>query len=108
MVTIDLFRLFYNCLFAYILIYIDLVIPNWTTGPNENRRIILIAIGFYSAAYFLLKALFAFYHQIKWILHSCFDCCRSSPSNGRIERVKEYWERSNTEYKKKTDHRVRS
>jgi hypothetical protein len=90
--------LFYNCIFAYILIYIDLVIPNSTKGPNENRRIILIAIGFYSTSYFLLKAVFAFYHQIKWILKSCGRCCAKPLFPGRIERVKDYWRRSDAEY----------
>jgi hypothetical protein len=101
MVTFPLFRLFYNCIFAYILIYIDLVIPNWTVGPNNNRRIILICIGFYSTSYFLLKAIFAFYHQIKWIIQSCFCCCSKPLFEGRIDKVKQYWVRSNSEYLRK-------
>lgn len=74
MVLFPLYRLFYNCLLAYVLIYIDIVIPNWTTGPNENRRIIIICIGFYSTAYFLLKSVLAIYHQLKWILSGCGRC----------------------------------
>jgi hypothetical protein len=102
MVIVALYRLFYNCIFAYILIYIDLVIPNWTTGPNNNRRIILICIGFYSTSYFLLKAVFAFYHQIKWILQSCSrSCCVTPLFEGRIDRVRDYWARSDAEYLKK-------
>ncbi len=106
MVLLLLFRLFYNCIFAYILIYIDLVIPNWTTGPNDNRRIILICIGFYSTSYFLLKAIFAFYHQIKWILTSCGRCCHQPLCLNRIDRVKEYWRRSDTEYRRKAVRQV--
>lgn len=76
--------MFYNAIFAYILIYIDLVIPNSSTGPNNNRRIILICIGFYSTSYFLIKAFFAFYHQIKWIIGRCFCCCDKPLFHGRI------------------------
>jgi len=95
MVTAILYRLFYNCILAYILIYIDIVIPNDTKGPNNNRRIILICLGYYSTFYFLLKAMFAFSHQIKLICRSCASCCSKPLLEGRVEKVRKYWELSN-------------
>jgi hypothetical protein len=97
MVLSSLFRLFFNCIFSYILIYIDIVIPNWTTGPNENRRIILICIGYYSTTYFLIKALLAIYYQVKWILN-CRRCCKSPFAKNRLDKVRVYWDKINQDY----------
>jgi hypothetical protein len=68
MVNSTLLRLFFNAILAYVLIYIDSVVPNTNVGANANRRIILIVIGYYSASYMFVKGSLALYHQIKWIL----------------------------------------
>lgn len=98
MVRILLFRLFYNCILSYLLVYVDLVIPHWNEGENTNRRMILIIIGYYSTSYFLLKALLAIYHQLKWIL-TCTRCCTHPlEPQDRLQAVQLYWRDSNSKY----------
>ena len=69
--------LFWNCVLAFVFIYIDIVIPNSknNTGPDGNRRMVLIALAFYGTFYLTLKALLAFYHQIKWLFNRLCSCC---------------------------------
>jgi hypothetical protein len=43
----------------------------------------------------LLKAMFAFSHQIKLICRSCASCCSKPLLEGRVEKVRKYWELSN-------------
>jgi len=86
--------LFWNAVFAFIMIYVDEVIPNTTTntGPNGNRRIVLIAIAYYGTVYLLLKGLMAFYHQIKWLLSRMCECCRGPLEPNRPLKMLAFWQ----------------
>jgi hypothetical protein len=58
-------RLLYNCILAYIFLYIDIVVPQRT---NTNGGKVFIAIAFYATFIALTKTIFAVYNHFKWIL----------------------------------------
>ena len=98
MVTIYLFRLFVNCVLAYIFIYIDIVIPETCTGPFGNRKIVLIVIAMYGTAQMMVKAGLAIYYHFKWCITDC-RCWNQKPMyEDRLEHVERFWKKINDDY----------
>ena len=56
--------LLYNCILAYIFLYIDVVVPQRT---NTNGGKVFIAIAFYATFIIVAKTIFAVYNHFKWI-----------------------------------------
>lgn len=98
MVKVSLFRLFYNCLLAYVMVYVDVVVPESGTGPKNNRRMILIIIAIYGTAQMFLKASLAIYYHLKWCLTDC-TCLRKQLYPDRRERVERLWNHVNEKYR---------
>lgn len=90
-----LFRIFWNSLLAYILIYIDIVISQPGLGPKSNRRYGLIIILIYGTSQVLIKLVLAVWHHIKFHL----TCCFNTLEPGRKEKVDALWEGLKMEYK---------
>jgi len=53
------------------MIYVDVVIYQPGTGTQNNRKWVLIIIAMYGTSQFLIKALLAIFHHIKWLLTGC-------------------------------------
>lgn len=98
MVKIILFRLFYNCLLAYIFIYVDVVIPQNTSGPENNRKIILIIIAIYGTVQLFIKAVLAIFYHFKWLLFDC-RCCNDILYPDRLQKVKNLWKNLDLRYR---------
>lgn len=94
-----LLRLFYNCLLAYIMIYVDVVIYQSGTGKQNNRKWVLIIIAIYGTSQLLIKSLLAIFHHFKWMLTDC-RCLRKPLAEGRDTIVNNYWKHTNEEYRK--------
>jgi len=90
MVFYAIFRLFYNALLSYIYIYIDIVIPQNDTGPDGNRKYVLIAIAIYSTLQLFVKGMLAVYHHFKWVLTDC-RCLTGMKYPGRPDLVRTLW-----------------
>lgn len=90
-----LFRIFWNSLLAYLLIYIDIVIGQPGLGPWNNRRYGLIIILMWGTSQVLIKLVLAVWHHIKFHL----TCCYNTLEPGRKEKVDALWEGLNMEYK---------
>ena len=80
---IVIFRVFWNAVIAYLCIYIDIVIAQPGTGPDNNRRIVLIAIAIYSTIQITIKLALALGHHLKFLL----TCCQAPMAPGRKEQV---------------------
>lgn len=93
--------MFYNCLLAYIFIYVDVVIPESGTGPQNNRKMILVIIAIYGTSQMFLKSVLAIYYHLKWLFTDC-RCCRKVLYPDRAQRVNKLWEKLNTEYREAT------
>ena len=102
MVSLFLFRLFYNCLLAYIMVYVDVVVPESGTGPQNNRRMVLIIIAFYGTIQMFLKAVLAIYYHFKWCCTDC-RCLRQTLFPDRKDKVDRLWEYMNRRYREKMD-----
>lgn len=76
---------------AYICIYVDIVIAQPNTGPDGNRKMVLIAIAIYSSVQMGIKLLLAIFHHIRFHI----VCCQAPIAQGRKVRVDAYWEASN-------------
>jgi hypothetical protein len=74
------------------------VIPQKDTGPNGNRKYVLIAIAIYSTTQLLIKGLLAIYHHFKWMLFDC-KCIQGMLYSGRPDKVKSLWKKLDGEYK---------
>lgn len=79
------------------MIYVDVVIPESGTGPQNNRKWILIIIAFYGTSQMLLKSLLAIYYHIKWCFTDC-RCLRKTLYPDRIQKVEEFWKKINNDY----------
>jgi hypothetical protein len=77
-----LFRLFWNAIVAYICIYVDVVIAQPGTGPDNNRKFVLIAIALYGTGQMFVKLSLALYHHIWWMVSSYSGCCTSILEEG--------------------------
>lgn len=98
MVTIRLFRLFYNCILAFLFVYVDVVIPESGTGPQGNRKMVLIVIAIYGTTQMLIKALLAIYYHFKWMITDC-RCLNDKPMyEDRVPYVDKLWEKLNHDY----------
>jgi hypothetical protein len=98
LVTILLFRLFYNCLLSYIMIYVDVVIPESGTGPQDNRKWVLIIIAIYGTAQMFIKSMLAIFYHFRWMLTDC-RCLRKPLYPERAEKVNQFWDKINDEYR---------
>ncbi len=76
------------------MIYVDVVIYQSGTGPDNNRKWVLIIIAIYGTSQLLIKSLLAIYHHFKWMLTSC-RCLGKKLAEGRIDLVNRYWSASN-------------
>lgn len=76
------------------MIYVDVVIYQSGTGPQNNRKWVLIIIAIYGTSQFLIRSLLAIFHHFKWWLTSC-KCLKKRLGEGRIELVNSYWKQSN-------------
>ena len=98
MVKYSLFRLFINCLLAYLFIYIDVVIPESGTGPLGNRKWMLIIIAFYGTIQMFIKACLAIYYHWQWMLTDC-RCWSDKPMyEDRVPHVNRYWKKMTDDY----------
>jgi len=84
-------------LLAYIFIYVDVVIPESGTGPQNNRKMVLIVIAVYGTTQMLIKSMLAIYYHFKWLFTDC-RCCRNPLFPDRPQRVDKLWSRLNAEY----------
>lgn len=81
------------------MIYVDVVIYQSGTGEKNNRKWVLIIIAIYGTSQLFIKSLLAIWHHVKWMLTDC-RCLRKPLCEGRDRFVDEFWENSNSEYKK--------
>jgi len=80
------------------MVYIDVVVPESGTGPQNNRKVILIVIAFYGTIQMFLKAALAIYYHIKWCVTDC-TCLRKQLYPDRLERVETLWRHLNNKYR---------
>jgi len=92
--------LFYNALLAYVCIYVDIVVAQPSTGPNNNRRYVLIAIAFYGTIQMFIRLTLAIGHHMWWLLTRVSDCCRGTLEKDRLEKVNALWDKLNRDYQK--------
>lgn len=80
--------LFYNCILAYILIYVDIVIPqrNGTQGG-----IVLLGIGIYATVQIGFKTILATLNFIHWLLRYKMCGIRTGISKDNIFNTQSKW-----------------
>lgn len=67
--------LFYNCILAYILIYVDIVVPQ---REGKEGGIVLLGICIYATVQIAIKTLLALWNFLGWALVHLFQkCCKS-------------------------------
>jgi hypothetical protein len=67
--------LFYNCILAYILIYVDIVVPQ---REGKEGGLVLLGICIYATVQIAIKTLLALWYFLKWaIVHLFQKCCKS-------------------------------
>jgi chitin synthase len=88
--------LFYNCLLAFIFIYVDVIIPESSdVNGSRNGSVMLIIIAFWGTLTILLKSMFAMYYHFKWVL--CEKCClelTSTSEESRKDLIDKYWQKT--------------
>lgn len=78
--------------------YVDIVIPESGTGPQNGRKIVLIVIAMYGTVQMLTKSVLAIYYHFKWLFTDC-RCFRKTLYPDRAEKVDKFWDRINKEYR---------
>jgi len=78
-----LFRLFWNAILAYVCIYVDIVINQPNTGPDSNRKYVLIVVAIYGTVQMFTKLALAIYHHVWWMISNYSGCCRTVLEEGR-------------------------
>ena len=61
---------------AYVCIYVDVVVAQPDTGPQNTRKYVLIAIAMYGTAQMFIKLFLAIMHHLWWMLTRYSSCCR--------------------------------
>jgi hypothetical protein len=82
------------------MIYVDIVIYQPGTGVQNNRKWVLIIIAIYGTSQFLIKALLAIFHHIKWLVCNCGCGSKILGPDDRENKVKAFWEQSNRDYRR--------
>lgn len=62
---------------AYVCIYVDVVINQPDTGPDNNRKFVLISIALYGTAQMFVKLFLAAIHHVWWMMTRYSSCCRT-------------------------------
>jgi hypothetical protein len=77
---------------------VDVVIPQNTSGPQNNRKIILIIIAIYGTVQLFIKAVLAIFYHFKWLFFDC-RCCNGILYPDRLQKVKNLWRTLDERYK---------
>lgn len=88
---------FWNCILAYVCIYVDVVITQGSLGPNGNRKKVILAIAIFGSAQLLIKIILAFYHHIYYHV----ICCKRPLEVERLRKVQDFWNKQNGEWREK-------
>lgn len=80
------------------MIYIDVVIPESGTGPENNRKWMLIIIAIYGTSQMFIKSTLAIYYHLKWCFTDC-RCLRKTLYPDRLDKVERFWQKINQEYR---------
>lgn len=80
------------------MIYVDVVIPESGTGPESNRKWMLIIIAIYGTSQMFVKSMLAIYNHFKWCFSDC-RCLRKTLYPDRLEKVQRFWAKINQEYR---------
>jgi hypothetical protein len=98
--------LFYNCILAYILIYVDIVVPQ---REGKEGGIVLLAICIYATVQIAIKTLLALWNFLGWALVHLFQkCCRlTMEPETNLKLTKDIFDGLKSEYAKERE-RIRS